>query len=320
MTSVDDILQRVARGELSPDDGLAALDRLAVGRADAPPDPDLDPDLRVECGPGADLDLDPDARDASGGPAAYPFPDAGEPAAPEPDVRPPADAPPPPPSGRSRRARPAGGVRCIRLRIPARAVDIYADPSVAEARVASGACALRRLGDVLVIEHARSRGTIPDDGRYRFVDQWPRKVAALAEDRAVVRVNPALLLDVEMAAGSLRIWGASAGLRLRMTAGSAKIDRIEGPLDLDLHSASLKGTALLSGQSSLRCESSSVKLTLQPGSDVRIDAVNRMGKLVLPGRRSRTGAGERSAAIVGAGRGRLTVDARMSSVMIGAYR
>jgi hypothetical protein len=302
MTSVDDILQRVARGELSPDEGLAALDRLGVGE------------------PEAEDAAEPAAEDAAEGPAAYPFPAAGEPATPEPDVRPPSDAPPPPAAGGNRTRRPAGGVRCIRLRIPARAVDIYADPSVAEARVASGACALRRLGDVLLIEHARSRGTIPDDGRYRFVDQLPRKVAALAEDRAVVRVNPALLLDVEMAAGSLRIWGAAAGLRLRMTAGSAKIDRIEGPLVLDLHSASLKGTALVSGQSSLRCESSSVKLTLQPGSDVRIDALNRMGKLVLPGRRSRTGAGERSTAIVGAGRGRLSVDARMSSVLIGAYR
>ena len=292
MTSVDDILQRVARGELSPDEGLAALDRLGAG---APP--------------------------ADDGPPAYPFPDADEAADPEPQVGPAPDAPPPPAApGRTRTRRPAGGVRCIRLRIPARAVDIYADPSVAEARVASGACALRRLGDVLVIEHARGRGAIPDDGRYRFVDQLPRKVAALAEDRAVVRVNPALLLDVEMAAGSLRIWGASGGLRLRMTAGSAKIDRIEGPLTLDLHSASLKGTALVSGESSLRCESSSVKLTLQPGSDVRIDALNRMGKLVLPGRRSRTGTGERSTALVGAGRGRMSVDARMSSVLIGAYR
>jgi hypothetical protein len=223
-------------------------------------------------------------------------------------------------------------LRVIRIRTPASSVQVYADPSVAEVLVTSGSPLVRRHGDAMVIEHAVGQFTGPG-ARFGFVGHLPRKIASAIpgfDECIVVRMNPALLLDVEVSAVSLHVWGCEGGVRLRLAASSAKIDRISGPLTIDALSSSVKGSACITGDSRIHCESSSVKLGLLPGSDIRIEARNRMGKVVLP-RRGRPGQGphpggehrthnnNRPRAVIGRGNGRLAIDATMSSVMIASH-
>jgi hypothetical protein len=260
---------------------------------------------------------EPDGGPAGGGPVHLGKP--GRPGRPER----PAPPPPPRPPGRPpRTAAPAGAAegaaRVIRLRTAATSLDVYADPAVAEVLVNSGSPRVRRDGDALIVEHAFGPPGAAGGG-FAFVGGFSRRLSAAIpaalDERVVVRVNPALLVDVDVSAVSLRVWGCEGGLRLRLAASSAKLDGVSGPLDVEALSSSVKGSVRLTGDCRIRCESSSVKLDLLAGSDVRIEARNRLGKVVLPGRRSR-GSGELRAK-VGQGRGRLVVDATMGSVMLG---
>jgi hypothetical protein len=306
MRSIDDVLRQVANGELSPTEALAALE--AADDAGAAP-------------PGGH-DTPPPGHDTV---------DLGK-------------APPPPPD-EADRPGPAGGhegppghgadehlgpgratpLRVVRVRTPASHVEVYADPAVAEVLIADGSPLLRREGDAMVIEHAVGQFHGPG-ARFGFVGHLPRKLASTIplpglDGRIVVRMNPALLLDVEVTAVSLHVWGCEGGLRLRLAASSAKLDRVSGPLTIDALSSSVKGSVCVTGEGRIHCESSSVKLGLLPGSDVRIKARNRLGKVVLPRGRGRGGHGHNTNtnahAVVGQGNGLLVIEGTMSSVMIG---
>jgi hypothetical protein len=196
-------------------------------------------------------------------------------------------------------------LRAIKIRTLAHTLEVHADPGVAEALVTSGPAVLQRDGDVLVI----GSPTTTRAGRpYAFVDHRTRRAmprATGACERIVIRVNPAVALDIDTSAVSLRVSGCEGGLRLRLSSSSARLERVSGELDLTAHSSSVRGSVRLSGTSSIRCESSSVTLTLAAGSDVRITADNRMGRVKVP----RGGT-------VGEGRGRLDIDATMGSVTL----
>jgi hypothetical protein len=330
MTSMEDLLRRVAEGDLSPAEALSAMDG-----AGAHPPADLGEDVD-----GYEDDEEPAGDQPGGEPTPGPPVDLGkagpvgaeadEPGPPAPPQRPRTRGsrpprPPRPPGPLGAGAPPGAGdatARVIRLRTAATALDVYADPAVAEVLVSSGSPRVRRDGDALVVEHDFGRTDGPGGG-FAFVSHLPRRLAAAIpgalDERVVVRVNPALLVDVDVSAVSLRLWGCEGGVRLRLAASSAKLDRISGPIHIDAQSSSVKGSMRPTGDSHIRCESSSVKLGLLSGSDVRIEARNRMGKVVLPHRRSRSANGDLRAT-VGAGRDRLVVDATMSSVMIGGER
>src|SRR2546430_557705 len=167
--------------------------RHSAGRPGHAVDLDVDEDVDVD---GDDLDED-DLLDG-GEPLAYPEteravggtePGAGDdepPAYPPTEPAAEGDAEPRPGRGpRSERgARPgrpgrpgrpsrpgrsgggAGGsddaaLRAIRLRLPARAIEVYADPSVAGGHVNSGAAVLRRVGDAPVVEAPVGQVTAP---------------------------------------------------------------------------------------------------------------------------------------------------------------
>jgi hypothetical protein len=304
MTSIDDVLEQVARGELTPDEALALLETKTAPGTDARPAEEAsapaedEADEADEAADEVDDDDEPVRLGKSPDPPPYEPPDPGG--------QPAADAP---------RGRSTGrGVRAVRVRTLCRSLEIYGDPAVAEVQVTRGSPVLRRDGDVMYIEHARSRTA---GARFAFVSH-ARTVAAVAgfEERIVLRVNPDLLVDIDVSATSLRVWGCEGGLRLRLGASSAKLDRIVGPLVVDAHSSSIKGTARLIGENHLRCESSSVKLGLLDGTDVKVKASNRMGKVVLPRRRGRPGDSH-GFATIGAGHGLLVIDATMSSVTLG---
>jgi hypothetical protein len=270
--TTEEILRRVAAGELTPEQALPLLDA-------ARPEP------------------------ASG--AAPQAPAWGTPPGPVPA----------PPVGE--------GPQRVRVAVSYRSLRVLADPGVDGAFV-SGEHTVRREGDALVVE-ASGLPTGGDDepqGQFSF-SNLPRTLARAREIQRqdlTVRFNPRLPLEVDVAGASVRIVGGEAGARIRLLASALKVDSLRGPIDLDAVSSSVKGTLGPTGSSRISAESSSVKVGLVAGTGVRINARNRMGKVVLPTGTTKgdmVDPGLREA-VVGDGRGELSVESVMSSVVIGA--
>ena len=214
----------------------------------------------------------------------------------------------------------------VRVNVSYRSIEVVADPGVRELAV-DGRHTVHRDGAVLVIEATDSpfsvgenRDGTPSGPRFSF-DDLPRSLAwarGWKNQSLLVRVNPALSVEVDAAGASVRVRGTSAGTRLRLVASSATIESLRGSLDVDAFTSSVKGSAALTGDSRLACESSSVRLSLAAGSDVTIKSHNRMGRVVLPESVSTVGRSDAgtTTARIGAGTATFEVEALMSSVTL----
>ncbi len=298
MTTTEEILRRVAAGELSPDDALPLLDSAGfeAGSTTTPA-----PETVTEPGPASSDD------DAPPWGSTTPYPGSGA-----------------TPSGPSVPTT----VTAVRVHASYRSVDVVADPSVAQVAV-SGNHTVRLENAVMVVESQDSpfsgftgSGKPGAKGQptFTFAD-LPRSLAyakSWMDQRLMVRINPELAVELDSAGASITLRGVSGGARVRVIASALKLDRVRGALDIDAMSSSVKGIAVLTGPSRISCESSSVKLLLGEGSDVHIRARNRMGKVVLPNAVSTGGLVDPdvSEATLGAGRHELSVDAVMSSVFL----
>ena len=281
--ALDDVLHRVAAGELSPDEALTLLDA-PTGHPGHPGPPAPATDAR------------PAAETAEAEAPVWGTPSPSRP-------------------GRS---------RLVRVNASYRSVDVLGDPSVAEVAV-SGSHAVRSDDGVLIVEShenplASAFGGAAPGARFTFAD-LPRGLAwarAWKDQHLVIRVNPELPVEIDAAGANLRVSGMEAGVKVRLIASALKLERARGPLDLDAFTSSVKGVATPSGVSRISAESSSIKLHLGPGTDTRITARNRMGKVVLPHAVSRAGLVDPDVAQarVGAGRGELAVESVMSSVIL----
>jgi hypothetical protein len=223
------------------------------------------------------------------------------------------------------------GITTVRLRTSYRSVQLLADPTVAQLHVL-GEHSIRHEGPALVISTA---GPLDDDrdgepshpaaegsGHFSFSD-LPRTIAwarSWREHQLTVRVNPALLLDLDVTGADVKAVGFEGGLRARLVASSLRGDKLHGRLDVEAVSSSVKLTGVPTGSSRIGCESSSVRLALATGSDLKIVATNRMGRLALPEQPPSTlpFEGETSEATIGGGRDRLVLEAVMSSVTVSA--
>jgi len=288
---LDAILRRVAAGELTPEEALPLID--AAQTASAPAGGET-----PEWGsPTGDPDRDPFDPTRSGGPESE------------------ISAP-----GRQ------GPIRDVRLAISYRSIDVVADPTVAQVSI-NGTHSVRREGDTLIVDSNAFHGFTEFDGQGpqgRGGGAWsfmPRSTAwarSAKGEHVTVRVNPDLPITIDSVGASLRVSGCAGGARIRLVAASLKIDGVRGPLEIDAMTSSVKGTVAITGTSRISGESSSVKLLLLPGTDVRVRATNnRMGKIVLPGHPS-TGRDGRSESVLGEGSGQLTVDGVMSSISLSA--
>lgn len=302
--TVEEILRKVSAGELTPEQALPLLDAAEASPTSA------------------------DAPSTSEPPASEPL--TAEPLTSEPPTGGPADEDAP--STRPAWGTPSTGagsstvtqtVTAVRVHASYRSVDVVADPSVAQV-VVSGNHTVRHDGSTLVVESQDSPFGPSGEGSERtgfsFAD-LPRSLAwakAWTEQRLVVRVNPELPVELDAAGASVKVSGLEHGAKLRVIATALKLERVRGPLDIDALSSSVKGFAAPTGTSRIASESSSVKLLLGRGTDVRIKARNRMGKVVLPTAVSKGGLVDPDVAeaTVGAGHGELTVDAVMSSVVL----
>ena len=144
-------------------------------------------------------------------------------------------------------------------------------------------------------------------GRFRL--QSPGQMFKWGTDLEV-RVNPSLDLDIDLTAGSLHVQHVGR-LRARVTAGSARVEDVSGPLDLHIVGGTAKiDTVMVGGDNRIRCDSGSVVLRLRP----RIQRPVPPGGAARPdrGRRRRGRARDHGRH----GHGRLRAEVVMGSIQV----
>jgi hypothetical protein len=199
-----------------------------------------------------------------------------------------------------------------------RSLEIVADPEVAQVHV-SGEHSVRLEDDVMIVTTPGPLDEDTDNPLFSF-SALPRTLNWIRtwRDRQVrIRVNPAVAIELELTGVELQLSGVAGGVAGRINASAVKLTNVTGRIDLQTFSSSCKGSVVISEDSHLTCESSSVRLTLATGSSARVEAIGRMGRLSLPddaGPALREGETRRFT--VGSGRNLLSVDSVMSSVTL----
>lgn len=206
----------------------------------------------------------------------------------------------------------------LRLRAMTRRVRVLAAPEVTTVSV-DGPHELRREGATLILESDRD---LPFGDPFAFLPAMrggfrlapPHGFPLSFGSDLVVRMNPAIALDVDVTAGSLLVRGLSR-VRARVTAGSARIEEMDGPLDLHVIGGTAKVDMTARGRENrIRCESGSISLRLRKDSDVRLRPDAQLGRIVIDG-----AEGGREIAI-GAGTGRLDVEIVMGNLQVEVER
>jgi hypothetical protein len=196
-------------------------------------------------------------------------------------------------------------VRVIKQLGPA---EIIGDPSVREA-VAEGQHRARIEGDTMIIEG-------------QSVDDWGGFIFGArnaGRDRLVVRVNPALSLDLELQAGNCRVTGVDGPIRASVQAGSAAIEGFSKTVDLSVQAGSIRATGRLDeGDSRIACDAGSVTLHLERGSSVRVTTRVNLGKVNLPVGSAFTAGGGTRDLTIGDGAASLAITTSMGSVNLTA--
>ncbi len=201
----------------------------------------------------------------------------------------------------------------LRIRAITRKVRITGDPTVATVSI-DGPHELRREGATLICD---SELDLPFGDPFAFLPTAMGRFGLRSPGRAFswgndldIRVNPTLDLDVELTAGSLHVQ-AVGKLRARVTAGSARVEDVRGPLDLHVVGGTAKiDTVMVGGGNRIRCDSGSVVLRLRPGSDVRFRPEAQLGRIVVDG----VDGGREIT--VGGGTGRLRAEVVMGSIQV----
>ncbi len=223
-------------------------------------------------------------------------------------------------------------LRGIRVVASAGSVRVIGDPDVAEAAV-TGPHTLRRAGDILVVEcgplHSRgpemhlfgALGT-PGAGAW-FTSAEPPPRMHLPRWRsswrqATVRVNPSIPLDLELTAGQLVLRGSRAALRCTVSAGSATLHDVQGPVAATAAAGSLSVRGpIRNGESRIECDMGSASVQLEDGADVRIRVRTSLGRAVvdLDEALEPEGGGPQEW-VVGSGRATLEIQANLGSVSV----
>ena len=127
-----------------------------------------------------------------------------------------------------------------------------------------------------------------------------------------VRVNPDLALDADTQAGRLRVRGVHGPIRANVQAGGLDISDFRSPFDVNVQAGSVSARGRLDGGASrVHCEAGSVRINLERGSSVRVSAHTTLGKVVFDG-------DSRSPWTVGNGEGTLDISGTMGSVRVSA--
>jgi hypothetical protein len=198
------------------------------------------------------------------------------------------------------------GVERVLVRVAARNVRLLGDAGVSTVAV-EGPHRLSRDADAVVVSDEESR-LGPESFVMSRAGGWR---SLFRPDRwLTVRVNPALVAEVELSAGSLTAEGVPRLARVRVTAGSARVQDAADPLDLLVQAGSAVVLARpTGGRWTLRTESGSLSVRLLAGSDATVAGHASLAKVVV-------GSGGSSTAVVGSGAAQLDVEAVMGSAVV----
>jgi hypothetical protein len=133
-----------------------------------------------------------------------------------------------------------------------------------------------------------------------------------------LRMNPALALEATLDAGPMSITGITGPIRARSAAGPITIDGFESPLDVSVNAGAIRAVGrLTSGESKVSSDAGAVRIELDPSSSVRITAEAALGKVVIPGTDTdRRKFGSHCETTIGNGDARLRVETAMGSIHV----
>lgn len=218
-----------------------------------------------------------------------------------------------PPSPR----RPSGskGVDRISVRAVGRRVRIVGDSSVATA-AAEGPHVLRRNGSVLEVTSDGDIGPSLDGFTLLKPPRNLDELRAMSLGKELyLRVNPTIIVDVEVTAGSLNTDKVPYLGKVRVTAGGAVLERVAEINDalVQAGSATIKGR-ITAGRSRVRVESGSLIVALEHDSNVTVRGEAQLGKIAWTG--AHTGAADE--VVLGNGSARLDVAVVMGYAQVKA--
>ena len=202
---------------------------------------------------------------------------------------------------------PTSDRRALRVRVSAvgREVNIVADDSV-ETIMVRGPHKTRSHGDVLEVV---SEGDIaPSLSNLKITVL--RRDGIRSGKQLEVRINPGLLLDVELTSGRLSVEGVPRLGKVRLTAGSGQISGVKNVEDALFQASGchLAGS-FEEGNSSVKIESGSVTLDLT-NADVTVTATSQLAKISWPG------GAKIDEYVAGDGRGRLALSVIMGKASV----
>jgi hypothetical protein len=272
----NEIIARVGRGELTPDEALRLLDLLEEQEAEAAND-----------------------AGATGGPGAgghtYELP-------------PRTQALPPPRPGHVKKLRvhmAAGKVRIVGDPTVAgveadgpHTMREEGDTLVVDCEPLGGARETENEHGFVLLGSGRRRAPL------RIPWEAPRAVR--------IRAHPELELDCEVVAGSAAVDGMTGPIHVDLSGGSLALRGVRSPIDCSVSAGSVSISGLLrEGESKVNCDMGSVAVRLEPGSSVRVRAGVTMGKATV-----RVGERRDDEWVVGGGAGVLNVTGTMASVAV----
>ena len=197
-------------------------------------------------------------------------------------------------------------------------IQIAGDPSVAFV-TADGPHRARQEGDTMVIDHL----PFGDDDNFTFGGDSLRRIVRKSFDLQrhdlTVRMNPDLALVVSTKAGDVRVDGVHGPITAEVKAGNCTISDFRSPLDLVVQAGSLTATGRLDGGASkVRCQMGAVKINLERGSSVRINASTNMGDVTIegPGTLGAAAGSVGKVVTIGGGAGTLDLDCTLGDVKV----
>ena len=174
---------------------------------------------------------------------------------------------------------------------------------------------LRRNGSVLEVSSDGELGASIDG--FSLLRSAPRNLddfRALGLGKELfLRVNPNIIVDVEVTAGSLNTERVPHLGKIRVTAGGAKLLDVAEINDalIQAGQATIKG-AISTGRNRIRAESGSLSITLGDESDVTIKGDAQLGKVSWSG--GHDGAGDE--VVMGNGSAKLDIEVVMGHAQV----
>jgi hypothetical protein len=327
MTTTPDmsvILQDLAAGRIDAAEAARRIDALSVNNVDPQPAPDVDAQNHDRAEPtnedlaavSADDSISSDAwatqtdRPQSTAFGTDPFPGAaaGAGAPSDPLREEPTTTVPPRRPG-------SGGVTKISVRAVGRRVRIIGETTVATIS-ADGPHVLRRNGSVLEVSSDGEMGSSLDGFSILRAPRNLDDIRALGLGKELlIKVNPNIVVDVEVTAGSLNTERVPHLGKVRVTAGGAKLLDVREINDalIQAGSATIKG-AISVGRSRVRAESGSLSIHLADDSNVTVTGDAQLGKVSWTGGQGHNGTVDE--VVMGNGSAKLEVEVVMGHAQV----